>query len=80
MKIYTFIAVILSAGIMRANGRVDIIKPPERQLGEDCGFCLCPPTYTMGECGPGLECEHDSLDQDAPGKCVESEDGLPGNS
>lgn len=41
-----------------------------RQLGESCGSCMCPPTFTMGDCAPGLECQHNPMLQDAAGKCV----------
>merc|ERR1719309_956507 len=47
-------------------------SPPEEPLkkeGEDCGSCYCPPTYTAGECEPGLECVSDPLIPDAPGIC-----------
>ena len=38
--------------------------------GEDCGSCFCPPTYTAGKCGPGLECIHNERIPDLAGKCV----------
>jgi len=38
--------------------------------GERCGSCYCPPTYTAGECAPGLECKHDPMIPDAAGECV----------
>ena len=25
--------------------------------GEDCGSCFCPPTFSAGECAPGLYCD-----------------------
>ena len=45
--------------------------PQNRKLGEPCGSCFCPPTYTEGDCEPGLECKHDKRLADAPGRCVE---------
>merc|ERR1719309_703512 len=47
-------------------------SPPEEPLkkeGENCGPCYCPPTYTAGECEPGLECVSDPTLADAPGIC-----------
>ena len=32
------------------------IKTKPKQLGEACGSCNCPPTYTAGECEEGLDC------------------------
>ena len=48
----------------------NISELPERQLGESCGSCYCPPTYTMGDCAPGLECKHNLMIPDAAGTCV----------
>ena len=42
-----------------------------RKLGESCGSCLCPPTYTMGECDQFGECVHNPMIADAPGICME---------
>ena len=39
-------------------------------MGQTCGSCFCPPTYTAGDCAPGLECQHNPTIPDAPGKCV----------
>ena len=51
-------------------------RPPSgmitlQQLGQPCGPCMCPPTYTMGECERHLECVHNPFIADAPGKCME---------
>ena len=46
------------------------IKPKPKQLGESCGSCNCPPTYTAGECEEGLTCVHHPMIADAPGKCI----------
>ena len=52
-----------------------------KQEGQDCGLCLCPPTYDAGTCAPGLECKHFNpeihaekkhLHIDKPGICVSS--------
>merc|ERR1712038_996795 len=39
--------------------------------GEDCGSCYCPPTFSAGECAPGLYCDTSIQSQipDAPGTC-----------
>jgi len=50
---------------------VCITELPPRQLGETCGSCFCPPTFTAGECAEGLVCEHSSIFEDLPGNCVE---------
>jgi len=50
---------------------VCITELPPRQLGETCGSCFCPPTFTAGECAEGLVCEHSSMFEDLPGNCVE---------
>ena len=55
-----------SAGVKQDGERSAALK----QEGERCGSCYCPPTYTAGECAPGLECKHDPMISDAPGKCV----------
>jgi len=44
--------------------------PTEIPLGDSCGSCYCPPTYTLGNCAKGLICQHNALLQDAPGICV----------
>ena len=41
-----------------------------KQEGESCGSCFCPPTYTAGNCAPGLQCQKDPRISDAAGKCV----------
>ena len=42
-----------------------------RTLGESCGSCNCPPTYTLGECDDGFDCKHLTPDvPDAAGTCV----------
>ena len=41
-----------------------------KKLGEPCGSCMCPPTFTAGECEKGLECVHNPMIADAPGKCI----------
>ena len=43
-----------------------------KQEGESCGSCFCPPTYTAGNCAPGLQCQKDPRISDAAGKCVRS--------
>jgi hypothetical protein len=40
-----------------------------KKLGESCGSCFCPPTFTAGECEQGLDCVSDPLLPDAGGKC-----------
>ena len=30
---------------------------PLKKEGENCGYCFCPPTFTAGECEPGLKCD-----------------------
>ena len=47
------------------------IKTKPKQLGESCGSCNCPPTYTAGECEEGLDCVHHPMIADAPGKCID---------
>ena len=47
------------------------IKPKPKQLGESCGSCNCPPTYTAGECEEGLDCVYHPMIADAPGKCID---------
>ena len=47
--------------------------PTNRQLGETCGSCFCPPTFTAGECAPGLWCKPGPRElSDATGTCVEA--------
>ena len=48
------------------------IKVVERfnKEGEPCGSCMCPPTYTAGQCERHLECVRDPTLADAPGKCM----------
>ena len=46
--------------------------PSEIPLGEPCGSCYCPPTYTAGNCAKGLTCKHDPRIADAPGECVDN--------
>ena len=46
--------------------------PSAIPLGEPCGSCFCPPTYTAGTCAKGLSCKHDPRIADAPGRCVNS--------
>ena len=41
-----------------------------KKEGENCGHCYCPPTYTAGNCAPGLICEHNSKIPDAAGVCI----------
>ena len=41
-----------------------------KQEGESCGDCMCPPTFTAGDCAPGLECKHDPMIADAAGRCI----------
>ena len=41
-----------------------------KEEGQSCGSCFCPPNFSAGECGPGLECIHDPRVSDLPGKCV----------
>ena len=43
-----------------------------KQEGESCGSCFCPPTYTAGNCAPGLQCQKDPRISDASGKCVQA--------
>jgi len=31
---------------------------------------MCPPTFTAGDCAPGLECKHDPMIADAAGICI----------
>ena len=51
---------------------IDIRKYVKRlnKEGEPCGACMCPPTYTAGECKRHLECVHDPIIPDAPGRCM----------
>ena len=44
-----------------------------KKLGEDCGLCFCPPTFTAGTCEAGLECVHNPQLPDLPGKCIDPE-------
>merc|ERR1711981_1227045 len=44
-----------------------------KKLGENCGQCFCPPTFTAGTCEAGLECVHNPRLPDLPGKCVDAE-------
>ena len=48
-------------------------KTALKKEGESCGSCYCPPTWTAGDCAPGLECKYNRMNLDAPGKCI-----LPG--
>ena len=41
-----------------------------KKEGENCGHCYCPPTYTAGNCAPGLVCKHNSKIPDAAGVCI----------
>ena len=41
-----------------------------KKEGESCGSCMCPPTYTAGECERHLECFHNPMIADAPGICM----------
>ena len=41
-----------------------------KKEGESCGSCMCPPTFSAGECEEGLTCVHDELIADAPGVCT----------
>merc|ERR1711915_772845 len=46
--------------------------PSKRGLkneGESCGSCFCPPTYSAGDCKPGLTCVHNPNIPDATGTC-----------
>ena len=49
--------------------------------GESCGPCLCPPTFSAGECKPGLVCDTSIQDEipDAPGTCRFIMPGDPGS-
>ena len=50
--------------------------PTNRQHGESCGSCYCPPTSSAGECAPGLTCVSGTpYIPDAPGTCVR--EGIP---
>ena len=42
-----------------------------QQLGQPCGHCMCPPTYTAGQCERHLVCVHHPYIADAPGTCME---------
>ena len=42
-----------------------------KQLGQPCGSCNCPPSFTAGQCDQGLECVHNPMVADAPGTCME---------
>ena len=64
--IFWFIFCCYSAITTRAPPPI----PRNLQFGEPCGSCYCPPTYTLGDCAPGLKCKHDSLIPDLPGRCV----------
>ena len=46
------------------------VRPLKRE-GEECGSCYCPPTFSAGECAPGLYCDTSIQSQipDAPGTC-----------
>merc|ERR1719150_1738098 len=57
MKSITF---IMLAALTRAQ-----IK----QMGESCGDCWCPPTFTAGHCAPGLQCLYKPNIMDSPGTC-----------
>merc|ERR1711990_398450 len=51
-----------------------VSSEPQRPLkreGEECGSCYCPPTFSAGECAPGLYCDTSIQSQipDAPGTC-----------
>merc|ERR1712142_806 len=41
-----------------------------KQEGENCGSCLCPPTYHVGNCTKGLICLNHPLLDDAAGTCT----------
>ena len=67
----------LSAPIVKLPSRDILIPKPgptiktkPKKLGESCGSCNCPPTFTAGECEEGLECVHHPMIADAPGKCI----------
>ena len=48
------------------------VVPTNRQVGESCGSCYCPPTYNAGKCAPGLTCKPGPPEiSDIPGTCVE---------
>ena len=51
---------------------IDNVNDIERlnKEGEPCGACMCPPTYTVGECEQHLECVHNPIIADAPGRCM----------
>eukprot|EP00092_Neocalanus_flemingeri_P011792 GFUD01012715.1.p1 GENE.GFUD01012715.1~~GFUD01012715.1.p1 ORF type:complete len:422 (+),score=81.87 GFUD01012715.1:188-1453(+) len=49
--------------------RWSCIETLAKTEGESCGYCLCPPTYSAGECEEGLTCVHDPNIADAPGIC-----------
>ena len=40
------------------------------QIGDSCGVCNCPPSYSAGDCASGLTCQPNEDIPDAPGKCV----------
>ena len=42
----------------------------EKQEGESCGYCYCPPAYTAGDCAEGLICVRDPLIADRAGRCM----------
>jgi len=42
----------------------------EKQEGESCGYCYCPPAYTAGDCAEGLICVRDPLIVDRAGRCM----------
>ena len=51
---------------------IDIRKYVKRlnKEGEPCGACMCPPTYSAGECERHLECVGNGGIDDAPGRCM----------
>ena len=50
---------------------------PLKKEGENCGSCFCPPTFTAGECEPGLKCDLSIQEAipDAPGVCRADNNG-----
>merc|ERR1711884_826023 len=68
MKAYIYTTSLLLLLSKRISS--EPLRPLKRE-GEECGSCYCPPTFSAGECAPGLYCDTSIQSQipDAPGTC-----------
>merc|ERR1712157_96979 len=68
MKAYIYTTSLLLLLSKRISS--EPLRPLKRE-GEECGSCYCPPSFSAGDCAPGLYCDTSIQSQipDAPGTC-----------